>query len=85
MARHLLLHFALVRDHYRLWRHRIELHNSGDNDNHDQQRIHCARPDADAYAHPDAYTNSDSRTTANPCTYAYANAHTRYSDNYVRR
>lgn len=84
-ARHLLVHLALVRDHHRLRRSWVELHNSGDNDNHDQQRIYRAYSDSDA--HPDAYTNSDSRTNAYAYADAdtYANAHTRYSDNYVRR
>jgi hypothetical protein len=60
-----------------LWRRGIELHNSGDNDDHDQQRIHCAYSDSDACA----YTKSDSYANAN----TDPNADTRYSDDYVRR
>lgn len=80
-AQHLFLHLALIRDHYRLWRHGIELHNSGDNDDHDQQRIHCAYSDSDANTNPCAYTKSDSYANAN----TDPNADTRYSDDYVRR
>lgn len=91
----MFLHLAFIRAHYRLRRHRVELHNSRDNDYHDQQRIHCANADSDSDAHPDAYPNSypnsDAHATAratpdsNPATTAHSNPNARYSDDYVRR
>jgi hypothetical protein len=75
----LFLHLAFIRAHYRLRRHRVELHNSRDNDYHDQQRIYCANADSDSDAHPDAYTNSDAHATPP------SDPDTRYSDYYVRR
>ena len=61
----MLLHLDFIRDHYRLRRRWVELYNSRDNDNNDQQRIYYAYPDSNSNAYSNADSNAHSDTIPN--------------------